>query len=938
MTARAMTWLVAIAALAIPGLAAAQSGAVAGRVTDSTRAEALGGAQIEVRDASGRRVGSATTSGTGTYRVEVPAGRYTVSVRLVAFTPKRAEGVEVQGGATTILDVGLVPTVLQLSELTVVSTSRVPEKITEAPADVTVIPSVQIQERPALTVTDHLAAVPGISISQGGLLQANVVSRGFNNIFSGSLLTLIDNRYAGVPSLRVNVPAFFATNNEDVERVEFVLGPAAALYGPNVTQGVLHIITKSPIDAPGTTVAVEGGFRGTTPSAPSGTDQAEGVARFSFRHASRLSPRVGIKVSGEYLVGTDWRYADPGDTLSPGNTPTSAKRTCTSTPYGCRDFDLEKWGGEARLDVKPNDDTEWISSYGITNAGSLIELTGIGAGQARDWRYQHFQSRFRYKELFVQGFVNMSDAGKTFLLRDGNPIVDQSRLWAGQIQHGFNLGSKETIVYGADYIFTDARTGGTINGSNEDDDDVKEIGGYVHSVTHLSPKFDLVAALRIDKHSRLEKAVFSPRVAFVARPSDEHNLRLTYNRAFSTPSNNNLFLDISAGQIPLSPTIGYTVRALGVPKGGLHFRANGGCGGGVGNGLCMRSPFAPQLGLLPASANLLWSAAVAAVLPALQAANPALAGALQLVGAPSAAQVGTALRTLNPTTRSFVQINPNDVTDIETLKPSITNTVEFGYKLSRPRKVNFSFSGYFEHRENFVGPLIVESPNVFLDPATLQAYLTARLSALGIPANQLPAALGVLVPAMAQIPLATVVPNEAGTGGSRNALVERPDIFLTYRNFGTVDLFGADLAVDYFLTDRLAVAATYSLVNKDFFSAEDVEGPTDIALNGSKSRGSASLRYRNDVAGWGGEVRARYVKGFPVNSGVYVSPQRPDGSLIPTDSYALVDLQANWRPPIGIRNMLLSASVTNVFNKSYATFVGVPHLGRLVMSKVSYTF
>jgi iron complex outermembrane receptor protein len=642
-------------------------------------------------------------------------------------------------------------------------------------------------------------------------------------------------------------------------------------------------------------------------------------------------------VSGEYLNGKDWRYADPGDTLSPGQTATSPKRSCTRTEYGCRNFNLEKWGGEARLDVKPNDDTEWITSYGISNAGSLIELTGIGAGQARDWRYQHVQSRFRYKEFFAQGFVNMSDAGETFLLRDGNALVDKSRLWSGQVQHGFSVGERQTFVYGADYIFTDGRTEGTINGSNEDDDDIKELGAYVHSVSRLSDKLDVVAALRVDKHSRLESAVFSPRLALVLKPNPEHNMRLTYNRAFSTPSSLNLFLDISAGRIALSPQVGYTIRAMGVPKGGFQFRANGGCTGGVGSGLCMRTPFAPQLGLLPASANLLWSAAVAAVLPTVQAVNPLLATLLQNVGAPSATQVGTTLRRLNITTRSFADVNPNDVTDIQTLKPSIANTFEFGYRYDQPRKVSFSFSGYFEHRENFVGPLIVESPSVFFDAATLQAYLQARLLALGLPAASLPAALGSLVPAMAQIPLATVVPNAAG-GGARDDLVSRSDIFLTYRNFGTVDLFGADLAFDYFFNDRVSLAATYSWVNKDFFSAAEVEGPSPIALNGSKNRGSATLRYRNDVAGWSTEARVRAAKGFPINSGVYISPQNADGTFQPTDDYAVVDVGGSWRPPIGVRNMLLSLSVQNVFNKGYVTFVGVPTIGRLVLSKVSYTF
>jgi outer membrane receptor for ferrienterochelin and colicin len=116
-----------------------------------------------------------------------------------------------------------------LSEVRVTSVSKVPEKITEAPASITVIPAVQIQERPALSILEHLKNAPGVSFSEGGLVQSNIVSRGFNNIFSGSLLTLIDNRLAAVPSLRVNVPAFFSTTNDDIEQMEFVLGPGAAL-------------------------------------------------------------------------------------------------------------------------------------------------------------------------------------------------------------------------------------------------------------------------------------------------------------------------------------------------------------------------------------------------------------------------------------------------------------------------------------------------------------------------------------------------------------------------------------------------------------------------------------------------------------------------------------------------------------------------------------
>lgn len=49
-------------------------------------------------------------------------------------------------------------------------------------------------------------------------------------------------------------------------------------------------------------------------------------------------------------------------------------------------------------------------------------------------------------------------------------------------------------------------------------------------------------------------------------------------------------------------------------------------------------------------------------------------------------------------------------------------------------------------------------------------------------------------------------------------------------------------------------------------------------------------------------------------------------------------MQGTWKPPVGARNMLLSLNVQNLFNRHYATFVGLPNLGRFLLTKVSYTY
>jgi hypothetical protein len=111
-----------------------------------------------------------------------------------------------------------------------------------------------------------------------------------------------------------------------------------------------------------------------------------------------------------------------------------------------------------------------------------------------DWKYIYAQARFNYKNLFVQGFVNGSNAGDTYILRTGNFIRDNSKIYVGQVQHGLSFGERQRFTYGVDAILTRPDTKNTINGRNEDQDNIEEFGVYLQSETKVFSKLDLVAA------------------------------------------------------------------------------------------------------------------------------------------------------------------------------------------------------------------------------------------------------------------------------------------------------------------------------------------------------------------------------------------------------------------------------------------------------------
>jgi iron complex outermembrane receptor protein len=895
--------IVAVSLTLIASPALAQTGSIAGRVTEAGSGRGIAGARVQAVT-SLRSAGSVVTDDNGDYRIGgLPAGTYAVLVTRIGYRMARTDGVTVGSGATATVNAGLSAIPSQLEQV-VTTATRAPEKVVDAPASVSVVNAPEINERPSINVADHVAGLPGIDVARGGLMQSNIVARGFNNIFSGAMMTLTDNRFAFVPSLRVNIPYLQAQTNEDIERIEVVLGPGAALYGPNTPSGVMHVITKSPFSSQGTTLTIDGGNRS--------------VLRGAVRSAWAPSEKFGAKVSLEGFRGKEWPEFQH-DTLE----------------RVARDTDLKRFGGEVRLDFRPTPASELIGTYGRAEAGSAVEPTGLGPAQVKDWVSQSFQLRGRLHRLFGQVFLNTSDAGGTFLLRTVKPttkcpdvsdracIIDKSRQLAAQVQHGWDFGTRQRFLYGFDYIHTMPKTEGTINGRNEDDDDISEVGAYLHSVTQLARMFELTTAARVDKHSRLEDPVFSPRVALVFKPRENQSVRLTYNRAFSTPSTNNLFLDLVAGSISTL----FKVRALGVPETGLSFKRD--CAGGIGN-LCMR------VGAFPGTTSAFATAVAAPYYPfAIGAAASGLiaagipASVVQYMATlrPTPAQVGTQLRVLSTENSTFRDVAPTDLRDVARLKPTIHNTIEGGYKGIIGEILQLSLDVWHEHKENFVGPLILETPNVFLDRASLATYLTAQLTPV-VGATTAAVIGGNTAAALAGISgSATTKGVPLGVVNFQESLSSDRDVIVTYRNFGDLNVWGSDLGAEVLLPSGFSVFGTYSYVNKDFFPRSEVGGVQDISLNAPANKGSVALRYRDESKGLSGELRGRHVASFPVYSFI-------NGTIA---TYDLVDAQISVRPTF-LNGVLWSLNATNLLDKKHREFVGGGAIGRLVMTRVQVTF
>jgi iron complex outermembrane receptor protein len=928
--------ILVIALLSVLGLSA-QSLVVKGKVTDS-KGESLPGVIVKSKETG---VGGVTDLD-GNYNLTLDASKdKTLVFKLLGFVDQEAP----VGGEVNIK---LAKTNVDLNPV-IVSASKREEKALDAPASIGTVSTQQVQARISPVLTEHLQNIQGVDIMRTGIATNNTVIRGFNNIFSGAALNLVDNRIASVPSLRVNVQQLIPVNYEDIDRIEVLKGPTSALYGPNAANGAIHFITRSPLD-----------MKKPFETAVSFTYGERGVTIGTVRHAGKILDKedgikIGYKVSAQYMQGNDWVYNDPvePDTIQKGSQTADGRVPVGDSIPNDRNMALRNIAFDARLDFRFSENTSLVLSGGRSTA-SGVELTGLGAAQVINWTSGYFQARFRHKNLFAQAYINTNNAGDTYLLRSGDLIVDRSKFIVGQVQYTHQVTGTLKFIYGLDGLFTIPNTKGTINGLNEDTDNIYEYGVYTQGQWDVNEKFKIVGALRLDYHNFVKKVFASPRLAFVYKPQENQTFRLTYNRAFSSPTSNNVNLDI----LQIGDAFGFNSQ-LSILFGGYDLatdvRVYGNRNGytynyGL-NGLPQfRSPFAGAPGVDNGNKqtfynfndttfnNSAWTVGYLGLAQSDALPNnvKAILNNVVPLGAlnGSGNAISHMIKSVNLTTGAFdgPVLDPTKIKDLGRLINSPTQTMEIGWNGIIKQKLLASIDVYGQRITDFVSPLTVITPNMFLDPASVAAFLQPIIAQnlTGLSGNDIATLntqfgatnnaelaskiAGFYGNVAAQVPFGTVSPNEA----------RENEVILTYGNFGTVNMWGADLGLTFFLSENARIGVTYSFVNKDEFESDGFI----IALNAPRHKFNINGGYKFAKAGFDIGARLRWQDAFPVNSGVYVGNVGAFWTLDANAQYSF------WFE----KNFKLGVTATNLINYKRAEFVGTPQMGRLVMGRVSYTF
>ena len=525
--------------LTAPALSGAQvspqgapaAGRVTGKVTDGT-GRPVANAQVSV-EGTGLGV---STDANGEFTIAgVPPGTHAVKVRVLGFRSATRQGVAVASGQDVAVTVKLDQAAMALAGM-VVSASRQAERITDAPATITRIDADQIANTVGNSFGGALKQVAGVDFIQVGVTSVAINARGFNSSFNNRMLMMEDGRIAVLPENGLPVGQFTTINKLDLAGVEVLVGPGAALYGPDASNGVLTLQTKDPKLFPGTDVEISGGSRAYVDA--------------QFRQAGvNASGSFGYKLTGEWQQANDFenyiKYAQvAGRTDSTKEIGIDWNSSVARTSGA-----LVRYMGDSRLEL-----------VGGLSLSSGVGQTNVGRNQLKNWMYNDLQLRYTSPHWYGNVYRTQSMAGDSYAINrysqnrllQSSTVSDDSvkklsdwpsdgQLYAAELQNNFALPVPEAlatkIIWGGQYRtdlvsskrewLDDRETGKDLS--------IRQYGVYAQTETRLTSMFRLVLAGRFDKHQDY-KEQWSPKAGILFKPTDNQTLRVTLNKAFKSPT------------------------------------------------------------------------------------------------------------------------------------------------------------------------------------------------------------------------------------------------------------------------------------------------------------------------------------------------------------------------------------------------------------------
>ncbi|MCF8240745.1 MAG: TonB-dependent receptor [Melioribacteraceae bacterium] len=313
----------------------AQTGSLKGYVYDESNNEPIAGVNISIQNSDY----AATTNQNGFYSFNnLQSKQYDVVMSHIGYQVKIFR-IDLETNQKIVKDIHLIPTPINLGEITVTSTFK-DILLRDEPMSVEVVTSDQILFDNNITISDAMKNEPGVSVTRDGLWTTDVAIRGLSKF---NVVTLIDGNRIETSTAHAARLSLIDVN--DIERIEVIKGGASALYGSGAMGGVLNVITKSGYYSEGFNVggSFTSGYntvnKGSLGNVSINASDDRWYAKFSgtMRNASdaetpsgklnsrfrdnNINASIGVRPTGSHELIFNYQKFDANDVGIPGGTP-----------------------------------------------------------------------------------------------------------------------------------------------------------------------------------------------------------------------------------------------------------------------------------------------------------------------------------------------------------------------------------------------------------------------------------------------------------------------------------------------------------------------------------------------------------------------------------------------------------------------------------------
>jgi len=254
---------------------------------------------------------------------------------------------------------------------TVVSAAGYEQKITDAPASVTVVSQEQLQKKPYAGLADALRDIEGIDVGADQDKNGNIsiTMRGLPKDYT---LVLIDGRRQSDigdigPNNFGNSQFMYMPSLDAIERIEVVRGPMSTLYGADAMGGVINIITKKVKTEWGGSISHGHTFQ-------EDSQYGDNHKTELFASGPLIPGLLGLGVRGSFF---ERGQSDPGYVVS-GLKNGDGSPFADEGGFGDRKAVAAKnWNGGLTLNLTPHQDHDFQLEYDVAkqrydNAGGQV--------------------------------------------------------------------------------------------------------------------------------------------------------------------------------------------------------------------------------------------------------------------------------------------------------------------------------------------------------------------------------------------------------------------------------------------------------------------------------------------------------------------------------------------------------------------------------------